>query len=100
MNRVVAFTITLFALLLSANMLFAQTGTLKGFVIDKESGEPCMFANVSIPIGTTVLGASTDDNGFFSIPKIPVGSHTLTISYLGYTDYAEEFSIDKEGQLL
>ena len=81
-------------------MLFSQTGTLKGFVLDKETGEPCMFANISIPVNGTNMGASTDVNGYFSIPKIPVGTHSATVTYLGYTDLTEEFTIAKEGQLV
>ncbi len=86
--------------MLSATMLFSQTGTLKGFVKEKETGEPCMFANVSIPTGEITLGASTDMNGYFSIPKIPVGTHTITITYLGFNDIQEEITIAKDGQLL
>ena len=100
MNKLFSFFITLVAFLASATMLFSQTGTLKGFVLDKETGEPCMFANVSIPTEKITLGASTDVNGYFSIPKIPVGTHTITITYLGYTDLTEEFTIAKEGQLV
>ena len=69
MNRLFSFFIFLVAFISSATLLFSQTGTLKGFVLDKESGEPCMFANVSIPTEKINLGASTDVNGYFSIPK-------------------------------
>lgn len=100
MNKSIAFVISVVVLLLSTTMLFSQTGTLKGFVHDKETGEPCMFANVSIPTGSITLGASTDENGYFSIPKIPVGTHNVIISYIGYNDIKEEFTIAKEGQLV
>lgn len=100
MNKTLAFIVCLVALLLSTTKLYSQTGTLKGFVHDKETGEPCMFANVSIPTGNIVLGASTDMNGYFSIPKIPVGTHHVVISYLGYNDIDAEFTIVKEGQLI
>ncbi len=100
MNKTLAFIVCVVALLLSTTKLYSQTGTLKGFVHDKETGEPCMFANVSIPTGNIVLGASTDMNGYFSIPKIPVGTHHVVISYLGYNDIDAEFTIVKEGQLI
>ena len=100
MNKKIAFVINVVVLLLSTTMLFSQTGTLKGFIHDKETGEPCMFANVSIPAGSITLGASTDVNGYFSIPKIPVGTHKVIITYIGYNDITEEFTIAKEGQLV
>ncbi len=100
MNKKIAFIVNIVVLMLSATMLFSQTGTLKGFVKEKETGEPCMFANVSIPTGEITLGASTDMNGYFSIPKIPVGTHTITITYLGFNDIQEEITIAKDGQLL
>ncbi len=100
MNKALKSLILIVAFVTSATMLFSQHGTLKGFVLDKDNGEPCMFANVSIPVNGTTLGASTDANGYFSIPKIPVGTHSVTITYLGYTDLTEEFTIAKEGQLV
>ncbi len=60
----------------------AQTGSIKGFVYDKETGEACVFANVFIE--NTNLGAATDANGFFNINKVPQGTHELTITYVGY----------------
>ncbi len=61
---------------------YAQTGTIRGFVYDKASGEPIIFTNVVLK-GTTT-GAATDVNGYFSITKVPVGPQTLRVTYLGY----------------
>ncbi|MBM3936463.1 MAG: carboxypeptidase-like regulatory domain-containing protein, partial [Sphingomonadales bacterium] len=41
------------------------SGTVRGTVLDKSSGEPILFTNVFLA-GTTI-GASTDVNGFFTI---------------------------------
>jgi len=60
----------------------AQTGTLRGFVYDKGTGEPILFTNVFLS-GTTI-GASTDVNGFFTIKNVPAGQYQLTSTYLGY----------------
>ena len=79
---IIVFIITLFVFISGA--AFSQTtGTVRGFVYLKESGEPVLFTNVLIK-GTT-LGIATDVNGFFSINKIPPGSYTIMIaSMLGY----------------
>jgi uncharacterized protein YjbK len=71
---------------------FAQNGIIRGFVYDKDNGEPCMFANVSI-LGTT-FGAATDVNGYFSIPRIPDGDYTIVITYVSYDSIAEAFTME------
>ncbi|MBA3707117.1 MAG: carboxypeptidase-like regulatory domain-containing protein, partial [Bacteroidetes bacterium] len=48
-----------------------STGTVRGFVYLKESGEPVLFTNVVLK-GTTI-GQATDVNGYYSITKIPPG---------------------------
>jgi hypothetical protein len=50
---------------------FGQHGIVRGFVYDKENGEPIIGANVYLN-GTT-MGAASDVNGFFSISRIPPG---------------------------
>ncbi|MFM8978060.1 MAG: carboxypeptidase-like regulatory domain-containing protein, partial [Bacteroidota bacterium] len=74
----------IFFLLLSWNYgLHAQnSGTVRGTVMDKSSGEPILFTNVFLA-GTTI-GASTDVNGFFTIKNIPPGNYVLMSTYLGY----------------
>jgi hypothetical protein len=66
----------------------AQTGDFRGFVYDKDNGEPIMFCNVILE-GKTI-GASTDMNGFFSMSKVPAGNHTVLITYIGYDTLRQE----------
>ena len=61
---------------------FSQSGNIRGFVYDKESGEPIIFCNVFLE-GTTI-GAATDINGMYNISKVQPGDYTLTVTYLGY----------------
>jgi hypothetical protein len=75
-----------------AKFSFAQTGTVRGFVYLKDSGEPMLFTNVILK-GTTI-GNSTDVNGYFSINKIPPGNYTLMIaSTLGYDTLMEPITV-------
>jgi hypothetical protein len=62
--------------------LNAQESTVRGFIYEEETGEPAIFSNVYLK-GTT-LGASTDNNGYFLISKIPPGNYNLIVTYLGY----------------
>lgn len=69
----------------------AQNGTIRGFVYEEKTGEPVIFTNVYLK-GTTV-GASTDVNGYFSIPQIPPGEYELTVTYLGYDTLSQPVSV-------
>jgi len=67
----------------STQILFAQgTGTIKGTISDKESGEA--LTGASIVINNTSMGAASDLEGRFVIRNVPAGSYTLSISYIGY----------------
>lgn len=59
------------------------TGTLAGRVVDAASGETLPGANVRIE-GTT-LGAAANADGQYRIIGVPVGTYTVTASFIGYT---------------
>jgi len=63
-------------------LVTAQTGTIRGFVYEKESGEPVLFTNVYLY--KTSIGAPTDANGYFAITRIPPGDYTLMVTYVGF----------------
>ncbi len=72
-----------FFLLLIPVMLFAGTaGRIKGKVIDLQTGEPLIGANVLV-VGTS-LGAATDVNGDYTINFLDAGVYTVKATYLGY----------------
>ena len=72
----------LFLFICISILSYAQTGTIRGFVYEKETGEPMMFTNVYIK--ENKIGSSTDVNGFFNISKVPAGSYTLLVTSIGY----------------
>ena len=72
-------------------------GTIRGFVYDEKSQEPIIFTNVYLK--GTGYGAVTDVNGFYSIAKVPAGTYTLTVSFLGYDTLYQDITISK-GQIL
>ncbi len=78
-------------LLTVSSAAYSQQGTVRGFVYEKESGEPAMFTSVYL-FGTN-YGAATDINGYFTISKIPDGNYTLVITFLGYDTLKEDVSI-------
>jgi hypothetical protein len=91
------FTGFLFLMIFGISSVQGQesTGTVRGFVYDKSSGEPILFTNVFLK-GTT-YGASTDVNGFFSISRVPAGTYTLVSTYLGYDTAAVQVTVKPGG---
>ncbi len=77
--------------------LVAQTGTIRGFIYDKDTGEPMIFTNVVLK-GTTT-GAATDVNGYFSITRVPTGSQTLVVAFMGYETLEKTVNVNN-GQIL
>ena len=75
----------------------AATGAIRGFVYDKDNGEPVIFTNVYLS-GTT-YGASTDVNGHYTISRVPPGNYTLTVTYLGYDTLKIPVTL-KENQII
>ena len=75
-----AFLMVLFSVFFAAS---AFAGSIAGKVVDKQTGQPLVGANVYIE-GTTI-GAATDDNGMYYI-KVDDGTYTLVCNYVGYAD--------------
>lgn len=64
------------------NASFQQT--IRGQVVDADTKSPIIGANIVIVDSNPLLGTITDFDGLFRIDNIPVGRHSLHISYLGY----------------
>jgi nitroreductase len=62
--------------------LSGQTAIIRGFVYEKETGEPVIFTNVYL--ANTTFGSATDVNGYYIISNIPSGNYELMVTYLGY----------------
>ncbi len=67
-----------------ATITIAQTGSVRGFVYDKATGETIIFSNVLIL--NTTHGSSTDNNGYFAIPKVPKGDYNIRVTFMGYEE--------------
>ena len=72
-------------------------GTVKGFVRSEATGEPVMFASVSLE-GTS-CGISTDISGFYSLSKIPEGDYTLVVSSIEFENIKEQIEV-RNGKVL
>jgi outer membrane receptor protein involved in Fe transport len=77
--------------LLAAGPARAQVGAISGRVVD-ESGVPVHYATVIIQ-GMTV-GAFTDDDGKFTLAKIPVGTYTVVAKLMGYSPATKQVLVN------
>ncbi len=76
------FLLVFIILLFNVALVYGQTGTIKGKIIDATTQEEVIGANVVIE--GTQIGGSTDINGDFSIFNISPGTYNISITYIGY----------------
>ena len=65
------------------------TGALRGFITDSTTGEAVVYANVLVK-GTT-RGATANVRGYYLVPALAEGKHTIRISRVGYR--TREFNV-------
>lgn len=71
-------------LLIPALCMAQRVQRIKGHVADKESKAALIGVAISVTDITPALGAITDIDGNFVIENVPVGKHTVSVSYMGY----------------
>ncbi len=86
MNRIIISIL----LLIQGLVVTAQTGTIKGNVIDAETKEALIGTTVFIK-GTT-QGSITDFDGNYIIPNVEPGSYTIAVSFISYD--TQEFQVE------
>lgn len=105
-SRMFGVLMTLF--LLSVSSLYAgETGKIAGKVVDKNTGEPLVGANIII-VGkwengvekpfSEMLGSATDFEGWYYILNVPPGVYSVKASYIGYNEEKvvnAQVSVDK-----
>jgi TonB-linked SusC/RagA family outer membrane protein len=65
-----------------ATPLLAQTGRIEGTVRDANSDDPVAGARVTV-VGTQ-MSAETNENGYYAIQEVPVGTYEVRVSVIGY----------------
>ncbi|MEL6669268.1 MAG: TonB-dependent receptor, partial [Bacteroidota bacterium] len=84
------FLLSLF--LCAGAFLSAQTATLRGTVVDADTGDPISFGTVRLV--DTDRGANTDIDGFFNFADLDPGTYTIEASYIGYETTQEEITLE------
>ena len=68
---------------------FAHTAALAGYgkvagTVSDSEGNPLPGANVTMTVGTTVVGSIADQRGRFFVLNVAPGSYTVQASYVGF----------------
>lgn len=74
--------LTTLLLMFTTISLWAQSGSVKGQIINGMNNQPIPYAAVQVK--NTAIGTSTDDKGFFELSGIKPGFIKLVVSSLGY----------------
>jgi TonB-dependent receptor len=82
-------------LIMTQSLFAAGSGTVKGKVLDKATGEPLIGANIVVL--NTSLGGSANFDGLVNIYGVPLGQQTLKISYIGYEPITVQATIIENG---
>lgn len=80
----------LWMLLFTALPAWAQTGTVQG-TVHSETGDP--LPGINIVLQRTSLGAATDVEGRYVIDRVPVGTHTVRASAIGFHTVRQSITI-------
>jgi TonB-dependent receptor len=86
-----AYAILLIFYLLFQSLSVAGSGSIKGRILDKESGAPLIGANIMLM--NTNTGGSSDAEGNFYIYDVSPGEQILKVSYLGYNSITVKVTV-------
>ncbi|MGQ1890264.1 TonB-dependent receptor [Thermophagus sp. OGC60D27] len=57
---------------------------IKGRVMDRDTHLPLPGVNVIIPDSNPLIGTTTDSEGYYILPNVPIGRYSLQFSFVGY----------------
>ncbi len=80
----------------------AQTPTqsIRGQIIDKQSKADLIGATVIVADSGNVKGSVSDINGNFRITEVPIGRHTIKITFIGYREIVMPVIINSGKELI
>ena len=68
-----------------------SNSSIEGYITDTKSRQPLLGANIILD--GTMLGAASDENGFYSITNVPIGNYTIRAMFIGYKTLEKEIWI-------
>ncbi len=68
----------------------ARRWTLRGFALDRKTGEALPGAHIYLP--DLRIGTVANNAGYFALSSLPPGAYALRVSFLGYTTAEQQVS--------
>ena len=71
----------------SSSLLFAQTASIKGIIVDGQSKQPVEYASIALlksADSSVVSGTVSKVSGTFEFTKLAPGSYKLRVAFIGY----------------
>jgi hypothetical protein len=87
--------ISVLIIIILSSSLFADHGTISGFVTDSSSGEVLIGANIYLE--NSIIGISSNQQGYYVLHPVPLGEQIIKASYVGYRTESIKVNI-KEGE--
>lgn len=84
MKTIVLILIVILKFGILANSNETHTQTVRGTVKDAVTGYPLPGAHVIVSGLQPLVATTTDANGQFTLPKVPIGRQSITITFMGY----------------
>lgn len=77
-----------------------KPGSITGKVIDNTTKESLPYVNIVVKdINQKIItGGITDDNGTFTIKKLPKGKSFVEVQFIGYTTFKKEITISNKNK--
>ena len=82
------FTLAALALFFGVSPGFAQTGSIEGTVRDARSNQ--RIANARLAVQGTNLMTTSNENGYYRLDNVPVGTYTVRVQVIGYNSVVVE----------
>jgi len=88
---------SLAAVVLCSTALAAQTGSIRGRVVDSASSQP--LPNVSVVVEGTQAGTLTRNDGTFDIAGVSAGAHSVRARRIGYAAHSVQVTVPAGGSV-
>lgn len=82
--------------------LIDKTGEISGTVLDNFSKKPLAYVNIVVKDAskTILTGSITDDNGKFTISKLPLGESIVEIQFIGFKTITKSIKLSETNKVV
>ena len=70
-------------------------GSITGRLLDDSTGKPLSVSPIYISVGSNVV-SQVDNQGGFTLSKVPIGKQTVNVNAIGYTTYSFDVNVVKD----